>query len=227
MATDLVRIPIGFVNAYLLRARGTVLVDPGGPPGGAGFRRIVPHLGTPPCIDLIVISHAHFDHVHAAGPLREATGAPVAIHRDDASALREGWAPLPPGCTPWGRALHAISGAFSTRFRFPPLEPDILVDDDGLDLEPFGVTARVVHTPGHTPGSVSVVLPCGDAIVGDLVMNGMPLCLAPSFGVFAREPSQMVSSWQRLLTLGAHTVHPGHGRAVPVRALGVDTSRPI
>jgi glyoxylase-like metal-dependent hydrolase (beta-lactamase superfamily II) len=54
---------------------------------------------------------------------------------------------------------------------FPPVRPDILLPDE-MPLQAFGVDGKVVYTPGHTAGSISVLLSTGEAIVGDLLMGG-------------------------------------------------------
>jgi hydroxyacylglutathione hydrolase len=211
----------GVTNIYLLRERGTVLVDPGGPTNGAaGSRKVLSRLGTPPRLDLMVITHGHFDHVAAAIPLREATGAPVAVHRADAEWLKAGQVVWPSGVTRWGKFARKVLAPLMTPFlRVTAFEPDLALGDDGLDLAPYGVTGRVVYTPGHTPGSVSVVLPSGEAFVGDLAMNGPPMCLTPSFGIFAHQPELVPESWRQLLALGVRTIYPAHGRPFPASAL--------
>jgi hydroxyacylglutathione hydrolase len=221
MSLQIETVRAGVTNIYLLRERGTVLVDPGGPTRGtAGFRKVLPRLGTPPRLDLMVITHAHFDHVSAAIPLREATGAPVAVHRADAEWLRAGQVVWPSGVTRWGKFGRNVIGPLMMPFlRVAAMEPDLLLSDEGLDLAPYGVSGRVVYTPGHTPGSVSVVLPSGEAFVGDLAMNGPPMCLAPSFGIFAHHPERVPESWRQLLALGVRTVYPAHGRPFPASAL--------
>jgi glyoxylase-like metal-dependent hydrolase (beta-lactamase superfamily II) len=220
MTTEIVLIRAGITNIYLLRGRGTVVVDPAGPPGGRiGSRLVLGRLGTPPRLDLIVLTHGHFDHVASAPRLRNATRAPIAIHGADAPHLRTGRVAWPFGVTRWARMLRATFRPLAASIGAPIFEPDLLLDDNGLDLEPYGVKGRVVHTPGHSNGSVSVVLASGDAIVGDLVMNARLLCRQPSFGIFADHPEQLPTSWQRLLDMGVHTVHPAHGRPFPVTAL--------
>lgn len=131
---------------------------------------------------------------------------------------------LPPGVSTWGRCLEKIVGPLVlplVRTVARAVEPDLLIDDSGLSLEPYGVSGRDVHTPGHTPGSVSVLLETGDAFVGDLAMNGPPLCLRPKLGVFAEDPEQMRVSWKKLLDLGARTIHPAHGKPFPADASGL------
>jgi glyoxylase-like metal-dependent hydrolase (beta-lactamase superfamily II) len=180
---------------------------------------VIEALGSPPRLDLMVVTHAHFDHVGACLPLRQATGAPIAVHRLDADWLRTGTAAWPKGVTAWGKTFRTMAGPLTPLIRVPTFVPDILVADEGLDLAPYGVDGRVVHTPGHSPGSLSVVLPSGEAFVGDLAMNGAPMCLRPRFGIFAHDPELVPASWRRLVGMGVRTVYPAHGRPFPASAL--------
>ena len=221
MGTRIDTARVGVTNVYVLRDRGTVLIDPAGPAGsGVVPRGVMDLLGTPPRLDLIIVTHPHWDHVGAAVPLHEATGAPIAVHRADMEWLREGKLVWPKGVTKWGKFFRTAVAPLMLPFvRVPAIAPDLVLEDDGLDLQPYGIEGRVVHTPGHSPGSVSVVLPSGEAFVGDLAMNGPPMCLHPSFGVFAHQPELVPASWRRLLELGVRTVYPAHGRPFPASAL--------
>jgi glyoxylase-like metal-dependent hydrolase (beta-lactamase superfamily II) len=221
MAARIDTVRIGVTNVYILRDRGTVMIDPAAPVRSTEApRSVVEALGLPPRLDLMVVTHAHFDHVGACLPLRRATRAPIAVHRRDAEWLRAGKAVWPTGVTAWGKFIRSVIGVpVMPLVRMPTLEPDILVDDEGLDLAPYGIEGRVVHTPGHTPGSLSIVLPTGEAFVGDLAMNGAPMCLRPRFGIFAHEPDIVPGSWRRLLAMGVRTVYPAHGRPFPASAL--------
>jgi len=221
VSTRIDTVRVGIVNSYLLRDRGAVLIEPGAPGKGPavlrGLRRI---LDDPRDIGLIVATHGHFDHIGAARAVRTATGAPLAIHRDDAPWLREGRVEWPRAVTPWGRVFRAaVRPLIIALVKVPALEPDLVIDDDGLDLEPYGIAGRVVHTPGHSAGSVTVLLEGGEAFVGDLAMNGPPMTLKPRFGIFAHDPEQVPASWRTLLELGASTIYPAHGRPFPATAL--------
>ena len=219
------RVKVGITNTYVLSGRGTVLVDPGEPGRSKTLlRKLARALDRRPELDLMVATHGHFDHIGAAGDLREALGARLAMDRDDAQWACDGKVTLPPGVTTWARCLSRFVGPLIlpwVRSVSRAIEPDLLIDDSGLSLEGYGVPGSVVHTPGHTPGSVSVLLETGDAFVGDLAMNGPPLCLRPRLGVFAENPEQMRGSWTKLLDLGARTIYPGHGKPFSADAAGL------
>ncbi len=67
------------------------------------------------------------------------------------------------------------------------------------------------YTPGHTGGSCSVLLDSGEAFVGDLAMNGFPLCFSPRISIYSNDSNALVQSWRLLLTRSAETIYPGHG----------------
>jgi glyoxylase-like metal-dependent hydrolase (beta-lactamase superfamily II) len=219
MRIDAVR--AGVTNTYLVREIGVVLIDPGGARESRavirGVRRL---LGEGVGVNLVIATHGHFDHVGAAAALRAAFRAPLAVHRGDAAWVRAGTFVWPAALTSWGCLMRGVLAPLLARLeRFAPLEPDIVIDDAGLDLAPYGVSGRVVPTPGHSPGSVSVLLPGGQAFVGDLAMSGPPMCLRPSFGIFAHEPARVPESWRRLLDLGARVIYPAHGRPFAAASL--------
>jgi hydroxyacylglutathione hydrolase len=109
-------------------------------------------------LHLIMLTHFHYDHVGAADALREATGARVAIHQADASALRAGGQLHVTPRRPLGRVLAPSV----MRGLKAPVTPDLELDDDE-DLTQHGGIGRSFWTPGHTPGSASVQLPTGTA----------------------------------------------------------------
>jgi glyoxylase-like metal-dependent hydrolase (beta-lactamase superfamily II) len=88
---------------------------------------------------------------------------------------------------------------------------DLALGNDGLSLSDYGIPGRVLHTPGHSAGSVSILLDSGEAFVGDLAMNKFPLRLSPGLPIFAEDQEAVVRSWSMLLEQGATTVYPAHG----------------
>lgn len=210
--TEVHPISLGFDTCYVLRSQGTVVLDAGQPNKGRAFTDGLERAGVRPDeVRLILLTHAHWDHMGSAAELKEITGAPLAVHAREADWVRSGEPPLPPGITPWGRAFMSMHRLLMPLIDVPPAEVDLELRDLPLDLKTFGVPGTVIHTPGHSPGSVSVVLESDEAFVGDLAMNRLPLTSRPSLSIFGDDPEALVASWARVLEFRPARIYPAHG----------------
>ena len=213
MTIDIIQVAQGFCRCYVLKADGVVVVDAGPPNRGTSFVRALRRASVrPEEVGLIVLTHGHWDHVGSAAEVKSLTGAELAMHHSEVEWLERSLTPLPPGVTPWGRALMSLNGLFMPFIKLPPAKVDVALGDDGLSLADHGVPGRVLHTPGHSAGSVTVLLDTGEAFVGDLAMNAFPLRLSPGLPILAEDPAAVVRSWEALLELGVTTVYPAHGK---------------
>jgi glyoxylase-like metal-dependent hydrolase (beta-lactamase superfamily II) len=130
----------------------------------------------------VICTHGHASHTASAVEVRERDEAPVALHRAD--------------------KLH-------WRVAHPKADPDIEMEDGGV-FEVADVQLEVLHTPGHTPGSVCLYCPELDAVfTGDVLLASGP---APHDGIFPDFPRQLTAIGEKLLDLPEETrVLPGHG----------------
>lgn len=150
-----------FSTAYLLIEGGRAMLVDASMPDIAP--RVLDTLGRVGAhLDLIVLTHFHYDHVGAAEALRAATGAKIAIHRLDADALRRGGKLELVG----GRLRGRLMAPGINRTRRAGITPDIELADHE-DLTGHGGFGRALHTPGHTPGSICILLDDGTAFAGD------------------------------------------------------------
>lgn len=213
-------IALGFDQCYVIQAEGIIAIDAGEPGKGRQFERGLARAGIKPRdVKLILITHGHWDHVGSAREMKDATGAPVAMHEQEAHWLEESLKPLSPGVTPWGVVLGGAVKRALPLIHIPPVKVDMRLGDEDYPLHEYGIPGSVVHTPGHTYGSLSVLLDSGEVFVGDLAMNKFPLCFSPKLSIFAVDPSKVVDSWKRLLERGARTVYPAHGRPFPAEIM--------
>lgn len=119
---------------------------------------------------------------------------------------------FPPGTNLYAKAASYLGQkVMRPLFRFPPVEPDIFISED-FSLEPFGIPGDIIPTPGHTEGSLSVLLSSGEAFVGDLAANYLPFGLGPILPPFAENVPELLGSWHRLLSSGATIICPSHGK---------------
>jgi hydroxyacylglutathione hydrolase len=213
-------IRLGRTTCFLLCGdAAAVLVDTSVPGSEPRFQRALARLGLRPAdVGCIVVTHCHFDHVGSLKAIRDLTGAPVVMHKLDAPAVERGDARIPPGATAWGKVLRALLRALGGLARYEPCTADVKIDAD-MSLGPFGIAAHVIPTPGHTPGSLSVLLDSGEALVGDLAMNGFPMRAGPGIPTFAEDIGQVYSSWEKVLAAGAETIYPAHGKPFPAQRL--------
>jgi glyoxylase-like metal-dependent hydrolase (beta-lactamase superfamily II) len=159
--------PRDLVNTFVLRDEDgqVTLVDAGTKRApkvvAAALEQIGVHVTD---VTRIVVTHAHGDHVGGLGGLRGRTGATVAAHERDAAYLREGRGPVLDRTTLGGRLLRRSPGVTTPT----PVEEELV---DGQLLDVAG-GLRVLHTPGHTPGHVSLLHePSRLLITGDSIWN--------------------------------------------------------
>jgi glyoxylase-like metal-dependent hydrolase (beta-lactamase superfamily II) len=192
------------------------LIDAGSPGQVQKFRKAVARLPVQlHDIQLIVLTHGHWDHIGSAKAIQEATGGKLALHQLEKDCLERSLKPLPPGVTSWGRIFITMAHAITPFIRIPAADVDVVLGNEEFSLDKYGIPGRILHTPGHTAGSVSVVLDTAEAFVGDLAMGVLPLRLRPGLTILAEDMDQVRESWRMLLHAGVQTIYPAHGRPFP------------
>ena len=204
---------IGLVNvsAYVIYRPGeALLVDCGNSGSEDKILQMFDHLGLKPeMLKLLILTHSHFDHAGSAGRLKELTGCRVMIHQSESERLRKGYSPIPPG-TRWKAKLLVATGRIFARrmMKFPGAEPDLLVRES-FDLENFGFPGKVIHTPGHTHGSMVVLMEEGQLITGDTMFG---VANKQHFPPFAEDLAALLKSWKKIRGMQVKTCYPAHGR---------------
>ena len=174
--TQLAVLPFGMINCFLIQGgKKHVLVDSGVP---KSEKKILQQLKALDIktedIGLLVITHGHIDHFGSAKELSEELNAPILMHELDMRALQTGKSladTLKPNKKYWNVLKRKLLKDTAS-----PCSPDIILrGNDQYDLTGMGISGKIIHTPGHTPGSISIVLDNGDAIIMDLASSGILL----------------------------------------------------
>lgn len=166
-------------NCFLVSDGGggpLIVVDPAG-----GDAELLAAIGTRP-VEAVVLTHGHFDHLGAVRSVLTATGCPLLVHEADARAI-----------TSAERSGGAMFGFDYTA----PAADRLLVDGDFVQAG--GLRMTVIHTPGHTPGSICLLgeghLLSGDTLFAGSVgrtdfPGGDPQAMRRSIGLLANLPDE-------------------------------------
>jgi glyoxylase-like metal-dependent hydrolase (beta-lactamase superfamily II) len=203
MASSNTIIPInGFSNSYIIKGNKAIIIDTGilnqhikilAKLQANGIRHNE--------VSLIILTHGHVDHYGCLKPLKEALDVPIMVGWPDAQYVEKtDNAPIVP-VNLKGSILKLFTGACKV---------DVVVKED-TDLREYGVDARVLTTPGHTMGSISVLTSEGDCMIGDLLGS---LVFKSSVGKspLAEAPELVGGSLKKVIDEGAKYFYPGHGK---------------
>ncbi len=177
---------------YLVDMGRPVLIDAG---AGTAPRRLLYNLGhlgyAPSDIHMIILTHCHIDHAGGARFLSEKYGVPLAIHELDAAAIEEG--------------DNRRTAASWYGIDLEPTEVQHHLRGEGGDIGGGASSLRWIHTPGHTPGSISLLADCGMF----KVLFGQDIH-GPFYASFASDIEAWGESMRRLLELEADILCEGH-----------------
>ncbi len=224
---QVIPLQLGIDRCYILKSSShTILIDGGAPPlSGDQFLRLLAKTGIQSQeIDLILLTHGHLDHIGVVADIQKLTDAPIALHEQDKAFLESGSALYyqPPGADAWGTVM-SVAGKATLRYmvKLKTAKVGIALGTEGMDLSGYGIPGRVVYTPGHSWGSVTVVLEDGRAFVGDLANNTWWLgkFFGPGLPALAEDMDVVRDSWKELKKLGVHTVYPAHGNSFPAEIM--------
>lgn len=201
-ALTIVNVGYRSTNYWVVSAgRSRLLVDLGWPGMASELLHALQRADIPLAeIRAGLATHYHIDHAGAAQDLK-ALGMPLWVFEEQVAAIPQMKQHIKPAddYTEIASAGNIVLGCGESRSR----------------LAALGIAGEVVHTPGHSDDSVSLVLDSGECFTGDLTMETM---------VGHEDPAVVAASWARLRALGARTVYGGHGRpyAMPAAMGGAE-----
>lgn len=212
MSESIKIIDVGGVNCYLLEADdGFVLIDTGFSAKRLFLDEVLKKAlnkpgELPKKLKLVILTHGDSDHAGNCKFLRENYGAKIAMHFEDSKMVEN-------GDMSWNRKSKPDKIAFTFKLFtlvfgknsvFDTFKPDIYLKD-GQDLAEFGLSAKVIHLPGHSKGSIGVLTNEGALLCGDLVYNFAGFSYIDNL-------EDYIESIHKLRKLNINILYPGHGK---------------
>lgn len=162
-------------------------------------------------IDYLILTHTHYDHAGNAAWIKKKYKAHVILHKTEAKCLASGKNILPQGTNYFsGTLVRLFAKPFLRLSGYEPCEYDILVDSL-FDLKETGFNGYIIHTPGHSEGSLSIIIDNEIALAGDTLFGKFRNSVFPPF---ADDINKLVKSWGDLLKAGCSVFIPSHGSAI-------------
>jgi hydroxyacylglutathione hydrolase len=204
--------------SYLIETPDALFLVDGGMAGTG--RRILDKIASigrkPRDLVFALVTHGHADHFGGLSEVQEASDCTIICHPAHAETVSSGHGIVSPGLNGIARIYERIAQKVLPKLRLPKLR-HVLGVRDGMKLHEFGLPGRVLYTPGHSSGDLTLVLDDGSAFVGDLVQGRrVPRITPPEFSIMAVDEPAMFASWRLLLDSGAKVVYPGHGQVVTI-----------
>ncbi len=218
--------PMGMINCFLIQGQTKhILVDTGVPNSEKKIiNQLKKHGIKLEDIGLIIITHGHIDHFGSAKEFKDILKAPILMHNLDKVALETGKSmceTLKPNHKVWDIVLKPKLA----KDKASPCAPDIVLNEnEEYDLSIHGINGKIIHTPGHTPGSLSVILENGEAIIMDLASSGI-LLGGIAFNSRMKHPpfhdnlAEVKCSINKILALNTNKFFLGHGNPVSRKLL--------
>ena len=201
-------IPIYNVRLFLIQIENrTILIDAGIPFTEGRLYQALRNRNTEPSqIHTILLTHGHLDHIGCLANLKAISGAEVVCHRSLKSILSSGkYEEAVPQVGAWKSLNRPVSALLGSGLK--KITPNVVVDDE-LDLSRCGIPGVMIHTPGHSPGSCSILLN-GVCFVGDLLREVSPGKY--DTGLFYHDRDQILASLRRVAEHDPEIIYLSHG----------------
>ncbi len=202
---------VGHVNIYLIEAdHGHILVDTGMPNSNKKIDSAFKNFSVDPkTVHLFILTHGHMDHVGSAKYVQQITGGRVLCHQSYAKDLADGKIENAVPQNFKGRVLDFMTGFMGSQIG--AVNPDIVMDDE-FDLSEFGISGKVIHTPGHSQSSISIALDNGEVLIGDLLREDKSGVIG--LGMFYENEKIALESCQKIAAMEPDILYLSHNTTI-------------
>lgn len=204
--TEIITLTCNNSNCYIIKTESSILMIDSCHSGDAAMiEKLLTEKGIAPQeIDLLILTHGHMDHTGTAEHFKNKYQTPIAMDPID--------------CTILDIESRGLIGAVIKFLSQKELHVSLKIQPDihlvhGQRMDQYGLAAQIIALPGHTRGSVGILLDDGNLIAGDMFMN----IITPSLAHIYENEAVLKESWDLLKTYPITTVYPGHGKPFPFK----------
>jgi hydroxyacylglutathione hydrolase len=203
-----IRVLSGRSNSYLIKmGLSNVLVDTG---MEIYSGRLLKNLTSVNCkkLDYLILTHTHFDHCGNVNAVIREFGCKVIISRYEKDNAISGFTSIPDGTALLSRIVASAGRKFEKIIGcYKPFTANVEVGEI-LDMSLYGLNIKIIHTPGHSDGSLAIIADNEIAIAGDTLFGIFKNSVMPPF---ANDKDLLLKSWKILIDSGCKRFLPGHG----------------
>lgn len=163
-------------------------------------------------VKLIVLTHGHIDHIQNAAYLAKQLQVPIAMHKNDIVLIQNNLCRKMKSNGFCGSLVRFFSVLSAKYVKSQTFIPDVIIKE-GDKLLGYGIDGEVIELPGHTEGSIGIILGDQYLIVGDALMN----MFGPGVSLLYENREKMLKSAKRIADIGEQMIYFGHGRPVENR----------
>jgi glyoxylase-like metal-dependent hydrolase (beta-lactamase superfamily II) len=210
MEEDIKVINLSFVNAFLVKIKGGfALIDTGLSRQWEKLEKILISEGClPNKLKIVILTHGDGDHIGNAKKLGEKYKVKIAIHKADYNWLESGEIPKRKVKAGFMKVLLALFLLFRKNKADKNLFKADLFLKDNESLKKYGFDAKVIHTPGHSSGSVVILTKGKNLFAGDTLENRKK----PKTAQIIENEDDLKNSLKKIKKLDIKMVYPGHGK---------------
>jgi len=203
---------IGITNCFFVEKNGTTfLIDTGQKRFSEKLKsHISVLLKEYHKLDYLILTHTHYDHAENAKMIKELFLPKLIAHKSETQFLINGFTKLPRGTNIITDIITKLGNKYAHQIgEYEPVRTDIEIDDLYIFEKINRIT--IIHTPGHTMGSVSIIIDDEIALVGDSMFGLFRNKILPPFADYKKE---LYKSWSKLLETPCKSFIPAHGKLI-------------
>lgn len=215
------RVLYGFCNAYLIvDGEDVILTDTGSKKMNSLLEKNLNKILGGKLVNYLILTHTHYDHCQNAASIKKNREAKIIVNIKESSYLKTGSTPLPKGTSFFTDILTKLGNRYATSwYLYNSVVPDIEIQETYVISD----NIKIISTPGHSNGSLTVIVKDKFAIVGDTLFGSPAGSILPHF---ADDITQLHDTWKDLLiSTNCDTFLPGHGKPISRNRLEKEVAR--